>query len=105
MLVIEDLSPLIEIANQYPLALEIFEYSWTSASTLSAEVDAVRQSINRVMPHLVVIFRDTDAVTLISLVGNVLPKLDPEVRWSLFVRESTLTEKRLYHKTRTGSAR
>ncbi|EKD21253.1 DUF1941 family protein [Drepanopeziza brunnea f. sp. 'multigermtubi' MB_m1] len=29
MLAIEDLSPLIEITNQYPLALEIFEYGWT----------------------------------------------------------------------------
>ncbi|KAJ5054433.1 uncharacterized protein L3040_000707 [Drepanopeziza brunnea f. sp. 'multigermtubi'] len=78
MLAIEDLSPLIEITNQYPLALEIFEYGWTSASTLGAEAETVRKSINQIMPKLVVNFKGTDTVTLIKLVGKTLPKLECE---------------------------
>lgn len=79
ILAIQDLSPLIEISNQYPLALDILNFSWTNASTISAEVEAVRKSINQVIPALIVNFMGTDAVTFIGFVGNMLPKLEPDV--------------------------
>ncbi|PBP27311.1 DUF1941 family protein [Diplocarpon rosae] len=78
ILALEDLSPLIEITNQYPLALEIFEYSWTNASTVNAKVQTVRRSIDQVIPKLILNFRGTDAVTFIAFLGNTLVKLESE---------------------------
>ncbi|KAH7348543.1 Neurochondrin-domain-containing protein [Rhexocercosporidium sp. MPI-PUGE-AT-0058] len=78
ILAIEDLSSLIEISNQYPLVLDILGFSWTNASTINAEVEAVRKSINQVIPALIINFKGTDAVTFIGFVGNIIPKLDPE---------------------------
>ena len=81
MLRIEDSSPLAEIATQYPLTLEIFSYSWTNASTISTEIPTVRESIDRTIPTLIVVFKQTDAVTLIECLGSFLPKLESEVRF------------------------
>lgn len=76
---IEDLSPLTEIAPQYPSVLDILSYTWTNASVISGEVERVRDSIDKYMPMLLVVFKDTDAVTLISFFGNLIPKLVPDV--------------------------
>ncbi|PVH82390.1 DUF1941-domain-containing protein [Cadophora sp. DSE1049] len=78
ILAVQDLSPLIEISNQQPLVLDIFSFSWTNASTVTAEVEAVRKSINQVIPAMIVNFKGTDAVTFITFVGNMLPKLEPD---------------------------
>ncbi|KAL5322648.1 hypothetical protein ACEPPN_010622 [Leptodophora sp. 'Broadleaf-Isolate-01'] len=78
VLAIQDLSPLIEISNQYPLALDILSFSWTNASAINTEVEAVRNSINQVIPALIINFKGTDAVTFIGFIGNMLPKLEPE---------------------------
>lgn len=40
---------------------------------------AVKASIEKVIPTLLIIFKDTDAVTFLSFFGKVLPKLMPEV--------------------------
>jgi len=79
MLNIGDLSPLTEIATQYPLVLEIFGYTWMNASTSSAEIGAVRANIDKIIPALLTAFRQTDAVTLIESLGSFLPKIVPEV--------------------------
>ncbi|XMA20187.1 hypothetical protein WAI453_012978 [Rhynchosporium graminicola] len=78
LLAIEDLTPLLEISNQYPLVLEIIGYSWINALTSQLQVEAVRNSINQVIPTLIANFRGTDAVTFIGFVGNTLPKLESE---------------------------
>lgn len=79
MLRVEDLSPLTEIAPQHSSVLDILTFTWTNASTIANEMDTVRESIDKYMPRLLVTFRDTDAVTLISFFGNLIPKLTPEV--------------------------
>ena len=79
LLNIEDQSSLLEIAPVYPLVLDIFKFGWTNASTLSQETHKVRQNINTVIPTLLVVFKTTDAVTLIEFLGDLLPKLVPEV--------------------------
>lgn len=68
-----------EIAPQYSSVLDIFSFTWTNASATSKDVEAVRDSIDKYMPILLVVFKDTDAVTLISFFGNLIPKLIPEV--------------------------
>lgn len=102
MLRIEDLSPLTEIAVQYPLVLDIFSFTWTNASTIGPP-DAVRESIDKYVTILLVVFKDTDAVTLLNFIGNLIPKLTPEVSadcsqpW-----KHQLTCARLFLKARNG---
>jgi hypothetical protein len=79
LLNIEDLSPLTEVSTQYPLALNILEFAWTNAATLSSEIDKVRKRIDEMIPVLQTVFKDTDAVTFISFMGTLLPGLAPEV--------------------------
>jgi Neurochondrin len=79
LLHIEDLSPLVEIASQDPLVMEVVLYTWLSASTVPDEIQVVRASIDRVIPSLVVVFKGTDAVTFINFIGDLLPKLEQEV--------------------------
>jgi hypothetical protein len=79
LLGIEDQSPLSEMATAYPLVLEIFDFGWTNSSTVPTEVQVVQKSINEVIPKLLVVFKGTDAVTLIGFVSDLLPKLVPEV--------------------------
>ncbi|KAG9237000.1 Neurochondrin-domain-containing protein [Amylocarpus encephaloides] len=75
---IEDLSPLTEIASQYALVLDVFSYAWLIASSPATEAAKVRASIDKNIPILIVVFKQTDAVTLIESIGSFLPKLDPE---------------------------
>jgi neurochondrin len=79
MLRVEDLSPLTEIAPQNPSVLDILGFTWSNASVISNEMGDVRESLNKYMPKLLTTFKDTDAVTLISFFGSLIPKLTPEV--------------------------
>jgi hypothetical protein len=83
MLDLPDISPLIEIAPQQPLVLDILSYTWANASLEPTQCSKVTQSITDIIPKLLLSFRDTDAVTLISFVGGVLPKLNSEVSHQL----------------------
>jgi hypothetical protein len=89
LLSVPDLTPLIQIATQDPLVLEIMNYAWITASTIDTEVQTVRESIEKIMPALVTTFKDTDAVTLISFVGNLLPKLEFEASCFTLLFEQT----------------
>lgn len=71
-----------EIATTYPLVLEILGFTWINASTIDTEVQRVRTSIDSVISKLLVVFKGTDAVTLIDFVGGLLPKFTPEVDYS-----------------------
>lgn len=79
LLKVEDISPLTEIAPQYPLVLDILNYTWANGSTVNTEVQTVHGSINRVIPNLLVVFKGTDAVTFLSFISNFIPKLSSEV--------------------------
>jgi hypothetical protein len=104
LLSVPDFAPLLQIATQDPLVLEIISYAWMAASTIDTEVQTVRESIEKIMPALVTTFKDTDAVTLISFVGNLLPKLEFEV--SCFTCSSigcsSLIKCRLYLEAQPG---
>ncbi|TGO19265.1 hypothetical protein BTUL_0005g01140 [Botrytis tulipae] len=76
LLKVEDISSLIEIAPQYPLVLDILNYTWANGSTV--EVQAVYESINRLIPNLLVVFKGTDAVTFLSFISSFIPKLSSE---------------------------
>lgn len=92
MLKLEDLSPLTEIASQFSNVLDIFKFTWINASTEASELESVQDNINKILPALILVFKSTDAVTLISFVGDFLPRLDSAVcqylqilQWRLIV--------------------
>lgn len=105
LLHVKDLSPLIEIASQYPLVLEVIKYTWLNASTLPEEIQAVRENVNKVVPSLVVVFKGTDAVTFIIFLGDFLPKVEQDVSFQkLFcIISLILTSSRLSPQTPNGS--
>ncbi|RDW59565.1 hypothetical protein BP6252_12652 [Coleophoma cylindrospora] len=78
LLKVEDITPLTELADQYPLVLDILEFMWTNASAVPSEAMAVSSSIDKVMPTLIILFQDTDAVTFLRFVGSFMSKLMPE---------------------------
>ena len=88
MLGTDDWSPLTEIASQDALVLDIMAFTWSNASTISTAVLAVRNSINKIIPILLVVFKGTDAVTLVRSIGILFPKLSPEVSLRLPFKNS-----------------
>jgi hypothetical protein len=102
MLQIEDLSSLTELATQDSLVLDIFSFMWTNSSMLINEVDAVRKSIDKYIPILLTIFKDTDAVTLVNFVGKLIPKIPSEVCFFLFHFNARLKYSRLSLQNRNG---
>lgn len=79
---IEDLSPLTEAAPSNRLALDVLRYSWLSSMHGGAfdQVDAER--MNKAISGLIVSFSDTDAVTLLDFLGDLLREADRAVSGS-----------------------
>lgn len=79
LLQIEDVTPLTELATQQPLVLDIIGLAWSNASTEDSSLQIVRSSIDELMPKFVVIFKETDAVTLLAFTAETFSKVPPEV--------------------------
>ena len=98
---------MIELASQDPLVLEIFNYTWLNASLIPAEIQAVQESINNIVPSLVVVFKGTDGVTFLNFLGDLIPKLEPDVSsltsFPIIIR--VLTKSRPFQKILSGSSR
>ena len=106
LLHVQDLSPLIELASQDSLVLEIFNYTWLNASIIPTEVQAVRNNIDKIVPSLLVVFKGTDAVTLLSFLGDLIPKMEPEVSFlpSFPIIIQFLTNSRPFQEILNGSS-
>ncbi len=76
---VQDLSPLTETASLQPLALDALLYAWLNVMTVTADKDSLRYKIDSTINSLVVSFKGTDAVTLLSFLSRLLPRLQPEV--------------------------
>lgn len=76
---IDDLSPLTETASSQPLALDTLLYAWLNAMTATADKSSLRSKIDSTIGSLVSSFKGTDAVTLLSFLASLLPRLEPEV--------------------------
>jgi len=87
----KDLSPLIEIAPQQSIALDILFYAWSNVSADSTESQNILRQVNEVIPKLLLSFKGTDGVTLLSFMGNTIPKLTFEV-WPLILQICNLTK-------------
>jgi hypothetical protein len=78
---IEDLSPLTETASTQPLALDALQYAWLNAMTATTDKPSLRSKIDSTIGSLVSSFKGTDAVTLLSFLASLLPRLEPEVSY------------------------
>jgi hypothetical protein len=77
--VIEDLSPLTEIASQHSMALDVIRLAWTRTAVDPTEVPKVTDCINKTIPMLISGFNRTDAVTFVAFIGDTLRRLPQEV--------------------------
>jgi hypothetical protein len=105
LLHIQDLSPLIELASQDSLVLEIISYTWLNASIIPAEIQAVQENIDNIVPSLLVVFKGTDGVTFLNFLGDLIPKLEPDVSSlaSSPIIILVLTNSRPFQETLNGS--
>jgi hypothetical protein len=76
---IDDLSPLTEIAPSQPLVLDTLLHAWVNAMTATPDKAKLRSKIDSTISSLVSSFKGTDAVTLLSFLATLLPRLEPEV--------------------------
>jgi hypothetical protein len=76
---VEDLTPLTEIAASQPLALDTLLYAWLNAMTVTADKSSLRAKIDSTIGSLVSSFKGTDAVTLLSFLASLLPRLEADV--------------------------
>jgi hypothetical protein len=76
---VEDLSPLTEIASSQPRALDTLLYAWLNAMTATPDKKSLGSKIDSTIGSLVASFKGTDAVTLLSFLARLLPRLEPEV--------------------------
>lgn len=89
---IDDLSSLIESAPSQPLVLDIFLHAYVHAALSLEDGPSLRSRVNQTIESLVVSFKGTDAVTLLSFVDQLLRRLDPEV----WLPDCTLAQEHVY---------
>ncbi len=76
---IEDLSPLYNLTTAQPLALSVLHHALSNAAA-RPELHALLQEVcNAVISELLVRFQEYDAVPLLELVADLLPRLPPGV--------------------------
>ncbi|KAK0738243.1 Neurochondrin-domain-containing protein [Schizothecium vesticola] len=76
---VDDVTPLTEMAPSQPLVLDIFLHAWLTYMTQSgSDKSKLRSIIDQTVRNLVASFKNTDAVTLLAFLANLLPRLEPE---------------------------
>ena len=79
---IDDVTPLTEMAPSQPLVLDIFIHAWLTYMTQpGSDKSKLRSTIDQTIQNLIASFKNTDAVTLLAFLANLLPRLEPEVRY------------------------
>jgi hypothetical protein len=73
----EGLENVLELTTDQPLAFDIVSLACSSAAIQDPAL--VRQSIEALMPKLVLKFKDTDAVTLLAFIAQLYQRLPQEV--------------------------
>lgn len=76
---IEDITPLTEIAASNPIVFDILRHAWLGSMSTTESKFELAQNINKNLQAMTITFKGTDAVTLLSFVGALLPEADPAV--------------------------
>jgi hypothetical protein len=77
LLLSEGLENVLELTTDQPLAFDIISLACSSAAIQDPAL--VRQSVEALMPKLVLKFKDTDAVTLLAFIAQLYQRLPQEV--------------------------
>jgi Neurochondrin len=80
LLGVEDWSPLLEVAPQQPLAVDIIKFALINGALQPNLLQQVRERLDRVVPALIVNFRGSTNSPLLELLADIFTKLPPEVR-------------------------
>ncbi|RKF73691.1 putative duf1941 family protein [Golovinomyces cichoracearum] len=111
-----DISPLVKLATQNTSVLNIFQYALLNLTNSDNDNDIMQQKIDDVMVCLVAAFENTDAVTFINFLAELLPKLQsstlsPSPRWlkpligmirNLVIKKPTVDGRTAYTKLAAG---
>jgi hypothetical protein len=84
LLSVEDWSPLLEIAPQQPLAIDILKFVLVNGAARPDLLVQVRLRIDEVVPALILGFRNLSTSSLLELLADLFTKLYPEVRMERF---------------------
>lgn len=76
---VDDLSPIIEIAPTNALPLNILHYAFLNTMGRVDSTAELKKTVNDTIQSLVSSFKGTDAVTLLSFLGDFLRQADPVV--------------------------
>ncbi|KAI9885505.1 MAG: hypothetical protein M1823_002687 [Watsoniomyces obsoletus] len=77
LLNIQDLSPLYNSTTTQPLALTVLQHALSNAAVQPELQDLLKEKCNVVMYELLLRFQDPDAVTLLEVVPDLLPRFPP----------------------------
>lgn len=76
---IEDITPLTEIAATNPIILDILRHAWLGSMSTTESKHELAQNVDKNLHAVTIAFKGTDAVTLLSFIGSLLPQADPAV--------------------------
>jgi hypothetical protein len=79
LLGVEDWSPLVEIAPQQHLAVDVLRFAFINGAA-RPDLLPVRLRLDKAVPVLITSFRDSPASPLLELLADLFTKLPPEVR-------------------------
>lgn len=79
LLEMEDLSPLVEVAPSHHLALKVIQYALVNAIPISHMHSLLQAGIAKLMPRLVIGFKNNNSTTFLQFLAELLPKLPPSV--------------------------
>jgi hypothetical protein len=80
LLSVEDWSPLLEIASQQSLAIDVVKFIFLNGAARLDLLLQVRSRLDGVIPALIAGFRDLPVLPLLELLADLFTKLPPEVR-------------------------
>lgn len=83
---IDDLSSVTEIAPSHAIAMDILLHAWLNAMIAVDDASYLANHIDRNVQSLVASFRDTDAVTLLEFLGQLLRQASSEVSTTTYKR-------------------
>ncbi|KAL2124071.1 hypothetical protein VTJ04DRAFT_436 [Mycothermus thermophilus] len=76
---VQDLSPLTEMAPSQPLVLDALMHAWLGAMTAGTDKASLASKMDSTISSLCASFTGTDAVTLLSFLADLIPRLEPEL--------------------------
>ena len=88
-----DLSPIVHMAPEEPLALQVIDYLVRDGATRVLMERTIRHSFDKIMSTLVASFKNGQSQQLLEYLAGLLPNIGPEVRASCLTISLLLIER------------